>query len=92
VTLRDDAPFKRSDICQFFESYVIQTRPYFAGNIMLQPAYAGMYDVNEVITQFPIARKVTTDTFFLGTSPVINKEKTDYIERILHQFMSTLSV
>lgn len=90
VTVRDDAPFKRSDICQFFESHMIQTRPYFAGNIMLQPAYDGMYDVNDIIEKFPVARKVTTDTFFLGTSPVIDKNKTDYIESILNKFISTL--
>lgn len=90
VTLRDDAPFKRSDICQFLEANKIQTRPYFAGNIMLQPAYSGLMDPKEVIENFPIARKVTTDTFFLGTSPVINKEKIDYIESILDKFVSTL--
>jgi CDP-6-deoxy-D-xylo-4-hexulose-3-dehydrase len=90
ITLRDDTPFKRSDICQFLEANKIQTRPYFAGNIMLQPAYAGMMDPKEVIEKFPIARKVTTDTFFLGTSPVINKEKIDYIESILDKFIATL--
>jgi CDP-6-deoxy-D-xylo-4-hexulose-3-dehydrase len=90
VTVRDDAPFKRSDICQFFESHMIQTRPYFAGNIMLQPAYEGLCDVNEIITQFPVARKVTTDTFFLGTSPVIDKQKTDYIKTILDAFILQL--
>ena len=90
VTVRDDAPFKRSDICQFFEANKIQTRPYFAGNIMLQPAYAGLMDPKEVIEKYPIARKVTTDTFFLGTSPVINKEKIDYIETILDKFIDIL--
>jgi len=90
ITLRDDAPFKRSDICQFLEANKIQTRPYFAGNIMLQPAYAGMMDPKEVIEHFPIARKVTTDTFFLGTSPVINKEKIDYIESILDKFIQII--
>jgi len=90
ITLKDDAPFKRSDICKFFEANKIQTRPYFAGNIMLQPGYVGLMDPQEVINKFPIARKVTTDTFFLGTSPVINKEKTDYIEAILDKFISTL--
>jgi len=90
ITLKDDAPFKRSDICQFFESNKIQTRPYFAGNIMLQPAYAGMMDPKEVIENYPVARKVTTDTFFLGTSPVMDKSKTDYIETILDKFIATL--
>jgi CDP-6-deoxy-D-xylo-4-hexulose-3-dehydrase len=87
ITLRDDTPFKRSDICQFFEANKIQTRPYFAGNIMLQPAYTHLMDPKEVIEKYPIARKVTTDTFFLGTSPVITKEKTDYIETVLDKFI-----
>jgi len=90
ITLKDSAPFKRSDICQFFEANKIQTRPYFAGNIMLQPAYAGMMDPDKVINDYPVARKVTTDTFFLGTSPVIDKLKTDYIETILDKFIQTL--
>jgi len=88
ITLRDTTPFKRSDICQFFESNKIQTRPYFAGNIMLQPAYTHLMDPKEVIEKYPVARKVTTDTFFLGTSPVITKEKTDYIEMVLDRFMN----
>lgn len=90
VTVKDTAPFSRADICQFFEAHMIQTRPYFAGNIMLQPAYEGLYNTEEVINNFPVARKVTTDTFFLGTSPVINKEKTDYIETILDKFITQL--
>jgi dTDP-4-amino-4,6-dideoxygalactose transaminase len=49
-----------------------------------------MYDLEEIVQKFPVARKVTTDTFFLGTSPVIDKEKTDYIEQILDKFISTL--
>lgn len=90
VTVRDSTPFKRSDICQFFEANKIQTRPYFAGNIMLQPAYQGLMDPKEVIEKYPVARKVTTDTFFLGTSPVIDKQKIDYIETILDKFINTL--
>lgn len=90
ITIKDDAPFKRSDICKYFESNKIQTRPYFAGNIMLQPAYAGLMDMYDVVNKFPVSRKVTTDTFFLGTSPVINKEKTDYIESILDKFILTI--
>jgi dTDP-4-amino-4,6-dideoxygalactose transaminase len=57
---------------------------------MLQPAYQGLMDPKEVIENYPVARKITTDTFFLGTSPVINKEKIDYIETILDKFISQL--
>jgi len=90
VTLRDNIPFKRADICQFFENNKIQTRPYFGGNIMLQPAYDHLNDTSYIVEKFPIARKVTTDTFFLGTSPVITKEKVNYIEEILNKFVKSL--
>jgi len=88
ITVKDGAPFKRSDICKFLEANKIQTRPYFAGNIMLQPAYTHLADSKTVIEQYPIARKVTTDTFFLGTSPVVDKKKIDYIEESIDIFMS----
>jgi CDP-6-deoxy-D-xylo-4-hexulose-3-dehydrase len=75
---------------QFLEANKIQTRPYFAGNIMLQPAYEGIMDTKEVIEKFPIARKVTTDTFFLGCSPVITDEQIDYIQEIVTEFFNQL--
>lgn len=87
VTLKDGCGFKRNDLCQFFESRKIQTRPYFAGAYILQPAYEGMF--KDRIEDFPVARKVTTDTFFLGVSPVITQEKIDYIEEMLFEFMET---
>jgi CDP-6-deoxy-D-xylo-4-hexulose-3-dehydrase len=90
VTIKDGARFKRKDIVDFFENNKIQTRPYFAGNIMLQPAYSGMMDRSSVIKDYPNARKITTDTFFLGTSPVISDEQIDYIGTILINFMKTL--
>lgn len=88
VTLRDGCGFKRMDIVDYFESNLIQTRPYFAGNIMLQPAYEGLMDTKSVVQDYPNARKVTTDTFFLGTSPVITDEQLDYIEATLNNFFN----
>ena len=57
---------------------------------MLQPAYTGMMDPHEVITKYPNARKVTTDTFFLGTSPVITVEQLDYIEQVTNNFFNKI--
>lgn len=86
ITLNTDK-FKRSDLCQYFESNKIQTRPYFAGNIMMQPAYSNLVD-NIDLNNFPIAKKVTTDTFFLGTSPVITEKQITYIGEVLGNFFS----
>jgi CDP-6-deoxy-D-xylo-4-hexulose-3-dehydrase len=90
LTVRDDAGFSRADFCQYLESNKIQTRPYFAGNIMLQPAYEGIMDTEQVIKDFPVARKVTTDTFFLGCSPVITEEQISYIKTIVDKFFNSL--
>ena len=86
VTIKDNNKFKRKDIVNHLESNKIQTRPYFAGNIMLQPAYDGLIDKNEVVTKYPNARKITTDTFFLGTSPVITSIQLDYVEETVQSF------
>ena len=87
LTIRDNSPFKRSDIVEYYESNKVQTRTYFAGNIMLQPAYRHLADPSKVIHEYPVARKITTDTFFLGTSTVITKEQMHYIEKITDLFM-----
>lgn len=90
LTIKDNSPFKRKDIVNFLENNKIQTRPYFAGNIMLQPAYTGLMSSHDVIANFPNSRKVTTDTFFLGTSPVITDEQIDYIESIVDKFFTSI--
>jgi CDP-6-deoxy-D-xylo-4-hexulose-3-dehydrase len=80
--------FTRAEFCQYLEKNKIQTRPYFAGNIMLQPGYSHLIDSKEVIEKYPVSRKVTTDTFFLGCSPVITLEQIDYIETIVDKFFN----
>jgi len=91
LTIKDNAPFNRTEIVNFIEDNKIQTRPYFAGSIMLQPAYEGLMDQNEVVRNYPNARKVTTDTFFLGTSPVITDEQLDYIKNVVDKFFESVS-
>lgn len=48
---------------------------------------AGIMNQDDVIKNFPNDRKVTTDTFFLGTSPVITDEQLDYIEMVANNFL-----
>ena len=86
MTIKEGAPFKRKDITGFLEDNKIQTRTYFAGNILLQPAYSHLNDVKDTIERYPVATKVTKDTFFVGTSPVIDKVQIDYIETVVDRF------
>jgi CDP-6-deoxy-D-xylo-4-hexulose-3-dehydrase len=86
LTIKDGCNITRTEFVNYLENNKIQTRPYFAGNIMLQPAYSSMVDTSEIINKFPNARKVTTDTFFLGVSPVITDEQLNYIEEVVNKF------
>jgi len=88
LTIKDSAPFTRTQIVDYLEDNLIQTRPYFAGNILLQPAYSGILDPLVAKNDFPVATKITTDTYFHGTSPVIAPEQIDYIGVIVDEFMS----
>ena len=54
---------------------------------MLQPAYSHLMNSSDSINNFPTATKVTTDTFFLGTSPVISKNQIEYIGECIKEFM-----
>ena len=87
LTIRDDAPFTRTEFVDFLEDNLIQTRPYFAGNIMLQPAYSHIMDPEDAKNNFPNATKTMTDTFFHGTSPVITPEQIAYIGTVVDNFM-----
>jgi len=88
LTIRKDAPFKREDIVDYLEENKIQTRPYFAGNIMLQPAYSHLMNPEVARDNFPVATMVMTNTFFHGTSPVITPAQINYIGETVAGFMS----
>ena len=88
LTIRESAPFKRTDIVDYLEENLIQTRPYFAGNIMLQPAYSHIMDPQLAKDNFPVATMVMTNTYFHGTSPVITPEQIEYIGEKVDSFMS----
>jgi CDP-6-deoxy-D-xylo-4-hexulose-3-dehydrase len=88
LTIRKDAPFRRTDIVDFLEDRLIQTRPYFAGNIMLQPAYSHLMNPADARDNFPVATFTMTNTFFHGTSPVITPEQIAYIGEQVDAFIS----
>lgn len=100
ITVNYAAPFKRSKLTQFLEGNKIQTRNYFGGNLLLQPAYKDIYweywdpatKLKDPTIQrlFPIATKVTTNTLFLGTSPVITEPQLDYVETKVNEFFKTI--
>jgi CDP-6-deoxy-D-xylo-4-hexulose-3-dehydrase len=90
LTIRESAPFTRTEIVDFLENNLIQTRPYFAGNIMLQPAYDHLMKPEDARDNFPVATFTMTNTFFHGTSPVITPEQIAYIGEKVDDFIKSV--
>ena len=60
----------------------IQTRNYFAGNILMHPAYKEIGNHHE----YPNASKVLDEVLFIGCSPVITAGMISYIEEVVNNF------
>ena len=68
----------KDKLISFLEENKIQTRNYFAGNILMHPGYKHLDDLND----YPNANKVLDKVFFVGAAPHYTKEVFDYIESI----------
>lgn len=90
ITVKDGAGFSRTDLSVWLEDHKIQTRNYFGGNMLLQPGYTQIRNVANPLDRFPVSTKVTRDTMFLGTSPVISAEQIGYIEEVLKDFLNQI--
>jgi len=69
-------------LVEFLESKKIQTRNYFAGNILLHPGYTKLADFRD----FPEANKVLDKVFFLGAAPHYTESVFDYVESAVKEF------
>mgnify|MGYP003632646287 CR=1 FL=1 len=69
-------------LVKHLEGAKVQTRNYFAGNILLHPGYKDLDNYLE----YPNANQVLDKVFFLGCSPTISEEMLDYIITILQSF------
>lgn len=65
----------------FLEANKIQTRNYFAGNILMHPAYKHLDDLKK----YPNANKVLDKVFFLGAAPHYDEVIFDYINNIFEE-------
>jgi CDP-6-deoxy-D-xylo-4-hexulose-3-dehydrase len=72
----------KPNLVKYLEDRGIQTRNYFAGNILAHPGYRHI----EPASNYPNASKVLDNVFFLGCSPVITREMIDYIEEVVENY------
>jgi CDP-6-deoxy-D-xylo-4-hexulose-3-dehydrase len=78
----------KTALVKFLEDSKIQTRNYFAGNLLIHPAYRHL----ESAFNYPNAMKVLDNVFFVGCSPVITDPMIEYIEETVNLFKTTVSL
>ena len=71
-------------LVKYLESNKVQTRNYFAGNILMHPAYQHI----EPASNYPNACKVLDNVFFVGCSPVITEPMLEYIDEVVSNYIS----
>jgi CDP-6-deoxy-D-xylo-4-hexulose-3-dehydrase len=85
LTIRDGVKFTRHEITMYLEKRMIQTRPFYAGNITKQHAYA---DVKyRQIGKLENATRALHNTFFLGIYPGLGKEEIDFMAESIDDFL-----
>ena len=72
----------KTNLVAFLEDNGIQTRNYFAGNILLHPAFKDLDDYKK----YPIANMVLDEVFFIGCAPNYTTETLDYIEKTISKY------
>lgn len=86
LTLRDSAPFKRSEMQIFLERRNIQTRTVFTGNILRQPGFKNIAR-KESQGGYPEADKVMRGGMLLACHHGLTSEMKEHVKEQVTEFM-----
>jgi len=77
-----EEPGLKHRLVQYLEENKIQTRNYFAGNILLHPGYKHLGNYHN----YPEANKVLDKVFFIGAAPHYTEDIFNYVEDVVKKF------
>ncbi|MCP3940421.1 MAG: lipopolysaccharide biosynthesis protein RfbH [Desulfobacteraceae bacterium] len=86
VTIAKDVGFTRTQLTNYLDENLIETRNLFGGNLLRQPAYK---DIEyRIVGELKNTDRIMEDTFFLGTYPGIGSKEIDYTMDIIKKFLT----
>ena len=93
ITVKDNAPFTRTELAQELDRNMIGNRMLFGGNLVKQPAFVELLKSNpnafRVIGSLEGANKIMNSTIFLGTYPGLTKEMLDWEIKVISNFIDS---
>ena len=85
VAVKEDSPFTRDQLVRHLNTARIGTRLLFAGNLLRQPAYAGIQ--HRVVGDLRNTDFVMQNVLWLGVFPGLSEEMLDYVASTVHGFV-----
>ena len=73
---------QKDKLVSYFESNRIETRNYFAGNILFHPGYKHLDNYEN----YPNSNKVFDKVFFIGAAPHYTQDVFDYVDGVLKKY------
>ena len=86
--MKSGAGFTRTELTDFLNNHLVETRNLFGGNLLRQPAYQG---ITHRVAPGGLERtdQIMNDTFFLGTFPGLTKEQIDFALARIDDFINS---
>jgi CDP-6-deoxy-D-xylo-4-hexulose-3-dehydrase len=84
LAVRPEAPFTRDEVILHLESHKIATRLLFGGNLLRQPAYAGIS--HRSVGQLANTDFIMNQVFWVGLYPGLSVDATRYVADVLRKF------
>jgi CDP-6-deoxy-D-xylo-4-hexulose-3-dehydrase len=103
MTIKESAPFTRTEFAQELDRHKIGNRMLFGGNLVRQPAFVQLKRDNPsafrvvspvseseaVNSALPAADRIMNQTIFLGTYPGLTSEQIEYMVQVICAFVAT---
>jgi CDP-6-deoxy-D-xylo-4-hexulose-3-dehydrase len=86
LSVRETAPFTRNALIKFLDERKIGTRQLFGGNLVRQPAYAGLN--YRVIGDLSKSDQVMNHAFWIGVYPGLTQQMLDYVLETMNEIVS----
>jgi CDP-6-deoxy-D-xylo-4-hexulose-3-dehydrase len=84
IVIKKNAPFTREKLIRFLEDSKIETRPFFGGCLVDQPAFRNQEI--RVVGKLPVSRFVRDNGFFIGCHPGITEDARAFVVKKFEEF------
>ncbi|WP_168564681.1 lipopolysaccharide biosynthesis protein RfbH [Crateriforma spongiae] len=95
MSVRENAPFTRTDLARFLDEKKIGNRMLFGGNLLRQPAFVQLRKDNpgaiRVVGEMTGADEIMNQTVFTGTYPGLTEEMLGYIVDSIIEFANEVT-